>query len=197
VRVSDAMDELRRIDPGNVPAEQVDRLLAEIDPSDLSPELFRDLLAAASGATLDFSGVSPKAFAILISKASTDQIRAVSQSPAVRQQVLDEIFSRMAGQFRKDRGERTEAVVHWEVGDRPDGGTDEYQMVIEHGACVVTKGFDRDPRLTLSMGVVEFIKLVSGNGSPPLMFLTGKLKVRGDLAFAANMLGLFEIPKPT
>jgi hypothetical protein len=192
----DAMDELGNLDPGNVPAEQVERLIAEIDPAQLDPALFRDLLAAVGSTRIDLSGVSPTAFATLISRASREQIEAVSAAEPVRRQVLDEIFARMTGQFRAHRAGSAAGVAHWLVGDKPGGGHDGYQMVIEDGSCEITRELDREPRLTLSMGIVEFIRLVSGNANAPMMFLTGKLKIRGDLPFAVNMLGFFDIPKP-
>ena len=42
---------------------------------------------------------------------------------------------------------------------------------------------------------MEFLKIVSGNGNPVMMFMTGKLKAKGDLGLAANIQNLFEIPK--
>jgi putative sterol carrier protein len=37
--------------------------------------------------------------------------------------------------------------------------------------------------------------VVSGNGNPVMLFMTGKLKAKGDLGLAANIANLFDIPK--
>jgi len=42
---------------------------------------------------------------------------------------------------------------------------------------------------------VNFIKLVSGAVQGPSMFMSGGLKIEGDLMFAAQVEGLFQIPK--
>jgi putative sterol carrier protein len=52
-----------------------------------------------------------------------------------------------------------------------------------------------DPKLSLTLGAVDFLKVVSGNGNPVMMFMTGKLKAKGDLGLAANIANLFDIPK--
>ena len=45
------------------------------------------------------------------------------------------------------------------------------------------------------MGPVEFLKLISGRANPVMMFMTGKIKAKGDLGLAANIANLFDIPK--
>ncbi len=34
------------------------------------------------------------------------------------------------------------------------------------------------------------------DASAPVLFMTGKLKIRGDLAFAAGLTGYFHLPRP-
>ena len=53
----------------------------------------------------------------------------------------------------------------------------------------------KEPRVTLRIGPVDFLKLVSGNANGPMLFMSGKLKIEGDLMFAATMTSLFRIPK--
>jgi putative sterol carrier protein len=51
-----------------------------------------------------------------------------------------------------------------------------------------------EPRVTFKLKPVDFLKLVSGNAAGPMMFMTGKLKIEGDLMFAAGVQSLFRIP---
>jgi len=67
--------------------------------------------------------------------------------------------------------------------------------VIADGKCVLSPSPGQDPKLTVTVGPVDFLKVVSGNGNPMMMFMTGKLKAKGDLALAANIQQLFDIPK--
>lgn len=161
--------------------------LSTIDPRTIGVDEFRDALAAAD----DLSTVEPDTFARLIARASSEQIAAVESVPHLRRRVLDEIISRMRAQFRPDRAGSAKGVVHWRVGEE-----DRFQVVIENGECRTGRELDREPSATITIGAAPFLRLTSGNGSPPMMFMTGKLKVDGDLAFAAGLFRLFDIPTP-
>jgi putative sterol carrier protein len=141
-----------------------------------------------------FSSVDPKQFAQLVKSTPDAQIKQIMSSEA-RGKILDEIFSRFPTLFRADRAGSTNAVIHWVITERPDGGSDTYEVVIENGACTVSPTPQRDPKLTLTMAPVDFLKVVTGSGNPVMMFMTGKLKAKGDLSLAANIANLFDIPK--
>jgi putative sterol carrier protein len=44
------------------------------------------------------------------------------------------------------------------------------------------------------MDGVDFLKLVTGNANPTMSFIRGRLKVGGDLVFAAQLPGIFRTP---
>jgi SCP-2 sterol transfer family len=141
-----------------------------------------------------FAGVEPQQFAELVKSTPADQLKAALQGEQ-RTQILDAIFERMPTLFRPDRAGNTNAVIHWIVGDRADGGADTYELVIADGTCTLSPKPEHDPKLALTLGAVDFLKVVSGNGNPVMMFMTGKLKAKGDLGLAANIANLFDIPK--
>ena len=60
--------------------------------------------------------------------------------------------------------------------------------------CRVTDEPSWSPRVTLTTDGVDFLKLVTGNVSGPKLFMTGRLKVEGDLMFAAGAAALFRLP---
>jgi putative sterol carrier protein len=140
------------------------------------------------------ASVEPAEFARLV-KSTPDGKLAEAMSGEHRTTILDEIFSRFPKQFRADRAGSTSAVIHWVIGGAADGGSDTYQVVIENGTCTTSSNADRDPRLAISVGAVDFLKVVSGAGNPMMMFMTGKLKAKGDLGLAANIANLFALPK--
>ena len=142
----------------------------------------------------DLTSVEPAEFARLV-KSTPDAKLADVMAGDKRSAILEEIFRRFPRMFRADRAGDTSAVIHWVIGGRADGGSDTYQGVIENGACTSSATADRDPKLTLSMGAVEFLKVISGAGNPMMMFMTGKVKAKGDLGLAANIANLFTIPK--
>lgn len=142
----------------------------------------------------NITSIEPGEFASLVKSIPDDQIAEVMAGPH-RKEILGEIFSRFPKLFRPDRAGSTNAVIHWEIGGAADGGSDTYQVVIEEGTCATSADADRDPRLTLTLGPVDFVKVVSGVGNPMMMFMTGKLKAKGDLGLAANIANLFDLPK--
>ncbi|WP_432982352.1 SCP2 sterol-binding domain-containing protein [Dactylosporangium sp. CA-233914] len=142
----------------------------------------------------DFDNIDPKQFAALVKTAPDSQLADIMSSPQ-RKRILDTIFSRFPELFRADRAGSTNAVIHWNITGAPDSGADSYELVIANGACALSPAPDQDPKLSITVGPVDFLKVVSGVGNPMMMFMTGKLKAKGDLGLAANIANLFDIPK--
>jgi putative sterol carrier protein len=141
-----------------------------------------------------FDALDPKQFSQVVKGASNDQLTALMKGD-MREKVLGEVFGRMPSLFRADRAGSTNAVVHWTIGDRADGGSDTYELVIANGACELSPAPSHDPKLALTLGGADFLKVVSGNANPVMLFMTGKLKAKGDLGLAAKIGDLFNIPK--
>src|SRR5262249_46792660 len=143
---------------------------------------------------VDIATLEPKQFAQLVKTMPDSHISELLRGPQ-RKPVLDAIFAKFPSLFRSDRAGATSAVIHWNISGAPDGGTDTYELVIADGACTLSPKPENDPKLAITVGPVDFIKVVSGNGNPMMMFMTGKLKAKGDLGLAANIANLFDIPK--
>ena len=139
------------------------------------------------------SSIGPKEFAQLVKSTPDSQIAEVMAGDA-RTKILDEVFNRMPSLFRPEKAGSTSAVIHWIISGGPNG-SDTYETVIENGACTVTNQPAREPKLAMTMDPVTFLKVVSGDGNPMMMFMTGKIKAKGDLGLAAQVAKLFDIPK--
>jgi putative sterol carrier protein len=133
-------------------------------------------------------------FSAMVKSASKSQIEAVLSGDE-RGAILTEIFSRFPKQFRADKAGSTSAVIHWTITGGPSGHNDTYELVIADGACTLSETPQAEPKLAVTVGGVDFLNLVSGNGNPMMMFMTGKLKAKGDLGLAANLANLFDLPK--
>jgi putative sterol carrier protein len=129
----------------------------------------------------------------LVSGASDEQIAEVINGPQ-REQILAEIFRRMEEHFKPGSAEDVDAVIHWQITGKPDGGEDGWEVVIKGDKCTATADPKADPRVTFTLDGVDFLKLVTGNAAGPAMFMTGKLKIEGDLMFSARIQSLFQIP---
>ena len=140
------------------------------------------------------STIAPKEFAKVV-KTTPDSKIAEVMSGDDRGKILDEVINRMPTLFRADRAGATKTVIHWIITGAAGGASDTYETVIENGACTVTNQPAREPKLAMTMDPVTFLKVVSGDGNPMMMFMTGKIKAKGDLGLAAQVAKLFDIPK--
>jgi hypothetical protein len=168
-----------------------------IDPRNLSTVEFTRLLAPATGNSV--GAMEPQTFARLIKHASAEQLDAVLSDPALRRAMLDRIFSRMASQFCPENAPGRDSAIHWRLTGGPHG--DEVYETWITGAkgpstpqCSTSKEPSHEPRVTLTMSGEQFLKLVSGNSSPAMMLVTGKVKLDGDIGFAAQLSKIFDMP---
>lgn len=153
-------------------------------------------MSDAEQAVANLEQVEPEQFAQLIATSSDEQIAEVIDGPQ-RKQVLDQIFGRMADHVEPDKIGETSAVVHFKILDRPEeqgGGYDHYEVVFEGRKCTASDDPQREPNVTIKVGPVEFLKLAANKASGPTLFMTGKLKLEGDVMLASRLTGFFRIP---
>lgn len=143
--------------------------------------------------TATMQGVDETQLVQIVAGATDQQLDELMASEA-RQDILDDIFRRMAEHVDQDRVRDVTAVVHWKIYDRPEGGYDHYEVVFEGGTCTVSQSPSREAAVTLKLKPANFLKLVSGNASGPTMFMTGKLKLEGDVMLASRLTSMFHIP---
>jgi putative sterol carrier protein len=148
---------------------------------------------AIDPSAVDTASVDPEEFARNISKVSDDQLAEAMASP-LRPTILNEIFSRMEEHFRADRASNVDAVIHWRIGGGPNGAENRYEVIVRDGELNYTDEPSEEPRVTFKMNGATFLKLVTGNASGPMLFMTGKLKIEGDMMFAPQVQSLFRIP---
>lgn len=149
----------------------------------------------------DLEGLTPAEFGRLVKKTPYATLSETMKSD-LRDPILDTIFERLPSLFRPERAGSTNAMIHWHITGRPDGGSDVYQLVIADRACSTAKvdrgAADEDgaqPRLTITIGAVELLQLIAGTTNPTMMFMMGKIKAKGDLALAASFANLFNMPR--
>ena len=143
--------------------------------------------------TPDLTSISPEDFVALVASASDEQL-AEAMGGEQREPALREIFSRMADHLDPAKAEGQDAVVHFQIPGRPDGGQDEFEAIVRDGKCTVSESPSEQPRVTLRVQPVAFLKLVTNQKSGPELFMAGQLKIEGDLMFAAQIASLFKIP---
>jgi putative sterol carrier protein len=149
---------------------------------------------AMSGNSANPTRREPREFAMLVKRSSAEELKQLTQGEQ-RTAVLDEVFSWIPDGFRPHRATASGAVIHWQIGDRPDGAVDTYELKIENGVCVLSEVPGNDPRVTIAVGATDFLKIVTGNANPMMLFLRGRLRIKGDMSLGMKVPDLFETPK--
>jgi putative sterol carrier protein len=117
---------------------------------------------------------------------------AVQQQEGGADRVLDQVFEGMREAFDPGKAAGQEAVVQYEI-STPDGLRN-YVMRIKDGQCSVERGSDEHPRVTIRMALADFLRLIAGRLNGMQAFMTGRLKVGGDLFFAQTYQAWFNPP---
>jgi putative sterol carrier protein len=137
----------------------------------------------------DFSALS----AAVEQNSNEELVAAIQQQEGGVEGVLGQVFAGMAESFNPAKATGQQATVQYEIG-APDG-THEWAMRIADGACEVEPGRADSPRVTIRMGLGDFLRLITGQANGMQLFMTGKLKVSGDLFFAQTYQSWFDRPQ--
>jgi putative sterol carrier protein len=146
-----------------------------------------------AGKAIDPSVVDAARIAAVVRDAPDEALQRGMQG-AIREVILEEVFRRFPEYFKRGPLGGSEVAIAFKITGRADGDADRYRVLIRDQEVVAGRDLDVDPRVTIVIDGVDFLKLVTGNANPVLSFITGKLKIKGDLGFAAQIPGLFRIP---
>ncbi|HEY3238928.1 MAG TPA: SCP2 sterol-binding domain-containing protein [Acidimicrobiia bacterium] len=105
------------------------------------------------------------------------------------EKVLGQIFDFMATQFQPDRAAGQSAVIGWDITSQE--GTHSYQLKVADGACAASPSSGEASRVTLGMALPDFLRFITGQLDGMQAFMTGKLKLAGDMMFAQSMQAWF------
>ncbi len=102
---------------------------------------------------------------------------------------VPEIFEQMPTKFKKDAAAGMNAVYQYDV--TGDGGGKWYTAIAD-GELTVGEGEHENPNITITVADSDYIDMVSGKLNGQTAFLTGKLKIKGDMSLAMKLGTLFE-----
>ena len=123
---------------------------------------------------------------------SDEEILAEADGSGGPKAVLDQMFEGMATAFKPEAAAGKSAVLAYEITTPSD--THSYAMKVADGTCELHKGAVEGARITMVMSFPDWLRLAAGEIDGMKAFMSGKLKIRGDMMFAQTMASWFETP---
>jgi len=101
---------------------------------------------------------------------------------------VKETFDLMASRFKPEKAAGVSAVIQYEISGE-GGGT--WNATIQDGTCAVASGAVASPSLTLTISGQDWLDMLAGKLSGQMAFMSGKLKLKGDMGLAMKVSGMF------
>jgi putative sterol carrier protein len=123
-------------------------------------------------------------------KGMSDEELAVSVKGMGIDDTLKNIFEGMRDSFKPEAAKDVNATVQYAIDT--EEGVKNWSVTFADGTCTVADSPTDDPRLTLSIGLVDFVRLIFNQAQGPQLFMSGKMKLQGDMMWAMQMQNYFE-----
>ena len=104
---------------------------------------------------------------------------------------VKEIFSQMPANINADAAKGMSSVIQFNL--TGDGGGS-YYIQIKDGAATVGEGSHASPNMTMTIAAADYVDLITGKLNGQMAFMSGKLKIAGDMGLAMKMQTLFKRP---
>jgi putative sterol carrier protein len=99
-----------------------------------------------------------------------------------------EVFAAMPSRFKKENAKGLNAVYQFDLSG--DGGG-KWNVTINNDTCTVKEGTHPSPNITISMAAQDYLDMTSGKANGQVLFMSGKLRIAGDMGLALRMQQLF------
>ena len=101
---------------------------------------------------------------------------------------VKEVFNRISELFNATAAQGLDAVFQFDI-TGSEGGS--WNVIVKDGSCQVQEGTQSNPTVTLSMSAEDWVSMVNKELNPMEAFMSGKLKVSGDIMLAQRIPELF------
>ncbi len=101
-----------------------------------------------------------------------------------------EVFDAMPAHFKPEEAGDTNATVQIDLSG--DGGG-QWHAIVADGKLTVEPGPATQPNITIITSTANFLALVNGDLKPMPAFMSGKVKVKGNVGLLMKMQSLFSM----
>ena len=101
---------------------------------------------------------------------------------------VKEVFNRIPELLNATAAQGLDAVFQFDI-TGSEGGS--WNVIVKDASCEVQEGTHSAPTVTLSMSAEDWVAMVNKELNPMEAFMSGKLKVSGDIMLAQRIPELF------
>lgn len=101
---------------------------------------------------------------------------------------LDEVLASYPARFRTDKAKDVDAVVHMKL--TGDNARD-VLLTVKEQTLTIEDGTTDDVTLTLTADADNWLAVENGDLNPMMAMMQGKLKLKGNPAFAMKFMAMF------
>jgi putative sterol carrier protein len=101
---------------------------------------------------------------------------------------VQQIFAAMPGRLNPSAAQGLDCVIQYDL--TGDGGG-QYHSKIKDGAATVAEGPHPSPNMTVTMAAQDFVDMTNGKLDGMSAFMSGKLRIGGDMGLAMRLQSLF------
>ena len=102
---------------------------------------------------------------------------------------VKEVFSMMPGAFNAAAAQGLDTIFQLDITGEGGGN---WNVVIKDGACQINEGSHDSPNVTLTMSSETWLAIVNKQSNGMQAFVSGTLKVSGDIMLAQRIGKLFQ-----
>ena len=99
-----------------------------------------------------------------------------------------EVFDAIPGMVDADTIKGVNAQIQFDLSGDAGG---QWVVTVTDGQVTTAQGTTPNPNVTASLSAADFVSMVNGEMKPMNAFMTGKLKIKGDMALVMKLQGLF------
>lgn len=99
---------------------------------------------------------------------------------------VSEIIETMNSKFNADAADGVNKIFQFNIEDG-----DNYHLIVKDGTCSVAAGENSDADVTLIMNIDTFSGIATGETDGMQAFMSGQLRVEGDMMLATKLGELF------
>jgi putative sterol carrier protein len=103
---------------------------------------------------------------------------------------LNEIMEKIPTAIKPEMAAGLDAVIQFRLAG--DGGGD-WHLTIKDGKSSIAQGIIEKPRVTVTATAQDFKNIVIGKTNPTQAFMTGKIKITGDMNLAMKLVNIFKL----